>query len=157
MNRSRLLTLTLALLLVNVNAYAQNKLLTLDDIYDPEKRLKLLRVSSPELRWLKDGEHYLESREDAQTKLTQLFKVNAATGASAPLLTPRAWNKALAALPGLNRDDAKRLAHLTEHKLNPAENALLINHSRDLFFYDLGSQTAKRLTSTAAAENRRGF
>ncbi|MEJ7619016.1 MAG: DPP IV N-terminal domain-containing protein, partial [Pyrinomonadaceae bacterium] len=158
MNSLRLFALTFFLLLLNVvPASAQGKQLTLDDIYDPVKRLKLLGAGAPELRWLKDGEHYLESREDARTKLVQPYKVNAATGAGAPLFDAARMESALVAGAGVQGEEAKRLAHLAAYRLNPAENALLINHGGDLLYYDLGNQSAKRLTATPAIESDEEF
>lgn len=157
MNRLRFLAVAFSFLVLGVAVSAQQRSLTLDDIYDPVKKLKLLSVTAPELRWLKDGEHYLESRQDAQTKLVQLYKVNAATGASAPFYDAARMEASLATVTGVNADVARRLAHLAAYKLNAAENALLINYSGDVFFYDLAAQSAKRLTSTPEAETEEEF
>ena len=37
---------------------AQNKLLTIDDIFDPDKKVNF-SGSTPTIRWLKDGNYYL--------------------------------------------------------------------------------------------------
>src|SRR2546422_5362582 len=45
------------LLLFSLPALAQQKLLTIDDIFDPVKRVNF-SGSVPNIRWLKDGVHY---------------------------------------------------------------------------------------------------
>ncbi|HWF90487.1 MAG TPA: hypothetical protein VN659_16695, partial [Pyrinomonadaceae bacterium] len=42
---------------------AQNKQLTIDDIFDPAKRVNF-NGSTPTIRWLKDGKHYLLTNEN---------------------------------------------------------------------------------------------
>ena len=40
------------------SALAQNKVLTIDDIFDPAKKVNF-SGTVPTVRWLKDGKHYL--------------------------------------------------------------------------------------------------
>ena len=70
----RFLFFLAATLFLNCSASAQDKLLTLDDLYDPEKRVNFSGNPPPALIWLDDG-HYLQGAR----------KVNALTGESAPL------------------------------------------------------------------------
>src|SRR5512139_2710109 len=61
----------------------QNKLLTIDDIFDPVKRVDF-NGSTPTIRWLKDGNHYLLTNEASRRDVPRLQKVNAATGETTP-------------------------------------------------------------------------
>src|SRR5262249_46141181 len=64
----------------------------------------------------------------------------------------RKLERAFAALPGLSAQDAVRVSRLTSYKLNPAETAILVNDSDDLFYYEFGSEKALRLTHTPEPE-----
>ena len=61
---------------------AQNKLLTINDIFDPAKRINFSGTPSNP-RWLKDGVHYIVASKD-RNAFPRLLKVNAVTGKSEP-------------------------------------------------------------------------
>ena len=135
---------------------AQNKLLTIDDVFDPIKKVDF-SGSTPTVRWLKDGNHYLVSNEPSKRDLPRLQKVNAATGEAVPFFDAAKMQAAFAALPGVTAADARELANRGNYNLNPAETAVLINWSNDLFYYELGSDRAIRLTSNPEEEVGEGF
>jgi dipeptidyl-peptidase 4 len=132
-----------AILLLNPSASAQDKLLTLDDLYDPEKRVKFSGNPPPRLTWL-DDRHYLQGAN----------KVNALTGEAAPFFDAAKMEAALAKLPGINAGDAKQIvAQIDARPLLSADRAAaLINYANDLFYYKFGSDLAVRLTNTADEE-----
>lgn len=134
---------------------AQNKLLTIDDIFDPVKRVNF-NGSTPTIRWLKDGNHYLLTNE-AGRDLPRLQKVNAATGEAVPFFDAAKMQAAFAALPGVSTQDARQLANRSNYNLNPAETAVLINWSNDLFYFEFGSDRALRLTSNPEEEVGEAF
>jgi dipeptidyl-peptidase-4 len=134
---------------------AQNKLLTIDDIFDPVKRVNF-NGSTPTIRWLKDGNHYLFTNE-AGRDLPRLQKVNAATGEAVPFFDAAKMQAAFAALPGVSTQDARQLANRSNYNLNPAETAVLINWSNDLFYYEFGTDRAIRLTSNPEEEVGEAF
>ena len=147
----------LALVLaVSVFAQAQQKLLTIDDIFDPAKRVNF-NGTTPTIRWLKDGNHYLVTNEASRRDVPRLQKVNAATGETTPFFDAAKMQAAFAALPGVSADDARQLAGRGNYSLNPAETAALINWANDLFYYEFGSDRAIRLTSTPEPEVGEGF
>src|SRR5438128_2576876 len=81
-NRTRFRWLILFLLLFSLPVVAQEKLLTVDDIFDPAKRVNFNgNPSNP--RWLKDGVHYIVPSKD-RNAFPRLLKVNAVTGRSEP-------------------------------------------------------------------------
>src|SRR5215813_7690344 len=112
---------------------AQQKLLTIDDIFDPAKRVNF-NGSTPTVRWLKDGNHYLLTNEASRKDVPRLQKVNAATGEAVPFFDAAKMQAAFAALPGVSAADARQLANRGNYNLNPAETAALINWSNDLFY-----------------------
>lgn len=134
---------------------AQNKLLTIDDIFDPAKRVNFSGTpSSP--RWMKDGVNYLVVSKD-RSAFPRLLKVNAVSGASAPFYDAVKMQAAFAALPGVSKEDARRLSNQTFYQLNPNETGALITFANDLFFYEFGSDRAVRLTSGPEEEVGESF
>jgi dipeptidyl-peptidase 4 len=147
-------TIVLVLCAVSV-ARAQEKLLTIDDIFDPAKRVNFSGTPlNP--RWLKDGEHYLVVSKD-RNAFPRLLKVNAVTGASEPFYDAVKMQAAFGSLPGIGKDDARRLANQTAYLLNPAETGALLNFANDLFYYEFGSDRAVRLTSNPEEETEEAF
>ena len=151
---TRLFRLSCALLLTlaaSLTVLAQQKLLTIDDIFDPAKKVNF-NGTTPTVRWLKDGNHYLVTNEASRTDVPRLQKVNAATGQATPFFDAAKMQAAFAALPGVSAADARQLAGRGNYNLNPAETAVLINWANDLFYYELGSDRAIRLTSNPEPE-----
>ena len=75
--------IVLVIALAAIPVLGQNKLLTIDDIFDPVKRVNFSGTpSSP--RWMKDGIHYLVVSKD-RAAFPRLLKGNAVP-APAPLL-----------------------------------------------------------------------
>ena len=72
--RRNLYLLATILLVVSLSsaALAQEKLLTLDDIYEPGKKIDFSGSSTTRLRWLKDGNHYLQVKRDAEARTSPL-------------------------------------------------------------------------------------
>ena len=73
----------LALLLAAGAASAQQKPLTLDDIYDPQRKVDFGGQPVTGLSWI-DETHYLWPRTDPRTQATEMLKVDALTGRSEP-------------------------------------------------------------------------
>ena len=147
---------TVFLALATQSLKAQSKLLTIDDIFDPVKKVNF-NGTTPTVRWLKDGNHYLLTNEASRRDLPRLQKVNAATGEAVPFFDVAKMQAAFAALPGVSAEDARQLANRGNYDLNPAETAALINWSNDLFYYEFGSDRAIRLTSGPEEEVGEGF
>ena len=146
-----LLVTTVFLLLVAPGLKAQTKLLTIEDIFDPVKKVNF-NGTTPTVRWLKDGNHYLITNEASRRDVPRLQKVNAATGEAVAFFDVAKMQAAFAALPGVRAQDAQELANRGNYNLNPAETAVLINWSNDLFYYEFGSDRAIRLTSNPEEE-----
>ncbi|HEV3470070.1 MAG TPA: S9 family peptidase [Pyrinomonadaceae bacterium] len=137
-------------------ARAQDRLLTIDDIYDPVKKINFGGPpATAEYEWLKDGEHYLLGKKDGGAH--ELQRVNARTGRAAPFLDVARLEAALARLPGMSRDAARELARTDSYTLSPAETGLLLNHGNDLFYYEFGPGTATRLTAGPGEELEEDF
>ncbi|HEX6047285.1 MAG TPA: S9 family peptidase [Pyrinomonadaceae bacterium] len=153
---TRLTTVLGLVLALGVAVQAQQKLLTIDDIFDPAKRVNF-NGTTPNIRWLKDGNHYLIANEASRRDVPRLQKVNAATGEATAFFDAAKMQAAFAALPGVTAADARQLANRGSYNMNPAETAVLINWANDLFYYEFGNDRAIRLTSTPEPEVGEGF
>ena len=149
--RQSLLGLVLLILALSVPSLAQQKLLTIDDIYDPAKRVNF-NGTTPGIRWLKNGTHYLITNEASRRDVPRIQKVSAATGEAVAFFDAAKMQAAFAALPGITADDARQLSNRGSYQMNSAETAALINWSNDLFYYEFGSDRAVRLTTTPDEE-----
>src|ERR1051325_2767092 len=156
MKNKLFLLATLFLALVAQSLKAQNKQLTIDDIFDPVKKVNF-NGSTPTIRWVKDGKHFLLTNENSRRDVPRLQKVDAAPGDAVPFFDAAKMQAAFAALPGVSAENARQLANRGTYDLNPAETAVLINWSNDLFYYELGSDRAIRLTSNPDEEVGEGF
>ncbi|MBI3949680.1 MAG: S9 family peptidase [Acidobacteria bacterium] len=149
----RIGALTVFMLLLSVShVWAQEKLLTLDDLYDPKTKVNFSGSPPLDLTWLPDGEHYLQRKTEPKSGETQWLKVNALTGDSAPFFDAAKMAAAFARLPGFSAEAAKRLANQGAYLMNEDKTAALINEANDLFYYQFGSDTVVRLTNSPEPE-----
>ena len=136
---------SLILVLFSFTVVAQDKLLTLDDIYDPAKRINFNGNALTGLTWLADGKHYLEQRG------RQWMKIEAATGKTEAYFDVARMEAAFAKLDGITTDDARSIV-IGAPQIRSQHNVALINFKNDLYYYPFGSDAAVRLTKTSAAE-----
>jgi len=141
----------LALIFFQVSSVlAQQKLLTIDDIYDPVKKVNF-SGTVPSIRWLKDGKHYLLTNEASRTDVPRLQKVDAVSGVATSFFDNAKMQAALRGV-GLKEPDAKELAKRATYEFSHNDTAVLLNSNNDLFYYSLGSDKAIRVTSNAEEE-----
>ncbi len=150
-NPIRFLCAVIFLLSLSLPALAQQKLLTIDDIFDPAKRVNF-SGTVPNIRWLKDGKHYLLANDAMKKDLPRLQRVDALSGEAVPFLDAAKMQAAFMSLGGITEQDAKELANRDSYQLNNNETAVLINWNNDLFYYQLGSEKAVRVTSNPEEE-----
>ena len=142
--------LTFVFLSLSVSSLAQDRLLTIDDLYDPDKKINFNGTFPSSLRWFNDGQHYLELDSGS------LQKVNALTGAAKALFDADRLQSAFKAV-GLEPEEAGRAARLGRKTLCPAERGLLIHHADDLFFYQMEQNSLVRMTNSAEKEREAAF
>ena len=139
-------------------AQAQQKLLTLDDLYDPQTRVDFTGSVPLIVGWLDDST-YLWAKgargglgTPGAGAAVELLKVSAATGETAPFFDAAKMEAALAAVPGVTPDEAKRLARMGRYNMDPARAATLLTLGGDLFVYEFASGRVSRLTSDPTDE-----
>src|SRR5262245_2108190 len=141
----------LALLLAALPAAAQQRPLTLDDIYDPRKKVDFGGQGVTGLVWIDDA-HYLWPRTDPQSQVTEMLKVDASTGRTEPLFDAAKLEAALGALEGGTAEDAKRAARQQSYVTDESRRALVLTVGGDLYYYDLLGGQARRLTRAEGGE-----
>jgi dipeptidyl-peptidase-4 len=147
--------LTAALVvLVSGAAAAQQRTLTIGDIYDPSTRENFSGSVPANISWI-DGTHYALPRNAAGG--VAWVSVDAAAGTERPLYDPAKMEAALAKLPGVAANDARRLARSRSLIFNGKHSAALLTMDSDLYLYSFESDEAVRLTSTEGAEELPSF
>lgn len=141
----------------SMSANAQQKMLTIDSIYDPKVAVKFSGTPARGLMWLKDGTHYLQFKHATEGAEGQLFRVDAASGEAVPFYDADKMQAALEKHPGIKADEAKSWAHRDRYNMNPAETAVLLNLANDLFYYQFGSDHVTRLTNDPQPEVNEQF
>ena len=137
----------------------QQRLLTIDDLYDPAKKVNFGSPAfGPGLTWLNETE-LLRSKETRtpEGSRTELVRVDAATGKESPLFDGARLAAALSGVPGITADEAGRLSRQRTYVMNPAKNALLVRAADDLFHWSFGAERVTRLTSSAGLEDEVTF
>jgi dipeptidyl-peptidase-4 len=133
----------------SVQAAAQQKLLTIDDIYDSATRVKFSGNPATGLVWT-DASHYAWAR--AAGSGVDWMSVDAAGGGAQPLFDAAKMEAAVARLPGVSVDEARRLAHSRDLVFNDQYSAALMTIASDLYVYTFANDRAVRLTYGAGEE-----
>jgi dipeptidyl-peptidase-4 len=145
-----------ALLLFGPPAFAQQRPLTLDDLYDPERKLDFTGYPPSGFEWLDDA-HYAWPKTDPKTRRAEWMRVEAASGKTEPLVDAARMEAALAKLPGVSAEEAKRLARQRSYAWNATHGALVLAVSSDLYLYEIASGRVGRLTFAPGEEEEAAF
>jgi len=131
-----------------VTIQAQEKLLTIDEIFGDRASRVAFGGSPANLRWNKDG-----SLRQVKTGATgaEIYRFNPQTGESVPFYDKSKLADAL--LPvGINVEQAKKISSQPLEIFNSMETVAVVSSGNDLYFYDLTDGSARRLTNSPAAE-----
>jgi len=145
MNRFRWLLIALFLFSA-FSVAAQDKLLSIDDIFDPQRRIPFSGRPLHVHGWTRDGRAYKVFQNG------NLARVDAASGQSAPVYDTKKMVSALSRTPGFSISEANLLGTSAFQQFNAAETQILINHNNDLWLYDIAAGAVRRLTSTMRDE-----
>jgi dipeptidyl-peptidase-4 len=135
-------------------AGAQQRQLTVDAIYHPERRIDFSGSPPTDITWL-DASTYLTTRRTARG--VEWVRVDADTGRTSRLFDPDLMEQALDALPGIGREEAALAARSSTLTMNPAHTAALVTIADDLYYYQFGAPAAVRLTATPGVEEEATF
>src|SRR5207247_8538224 len=132
LNRHLRRCLVVALLLATSgSAAAQQKLLTLDDIYGPTARVNFAGHPPLGLTWI-DASHYAWPRDAADGDGVQWMKVDATSGATQPLFDAAKASAARAKLPGGSSGDAPHFARSRDPTFHSTHTAAVSAIASDM-------------------------
>ncbi|MEO6655214.1 MAG: S9 family peptidase [Pyrinomonadaceae bacterium] len=143
--------LVIAIFTFSSVAFAQDKLLTLDDIFSPDSAKRVRFAGTPvAVQWSPDG------RSFKQVIGGRLMRVDALTGEAVPYYDSGSLAAALSRV-GIKADEASGLANSSSLQFNSDESSILINNANDLWIYDVNSRLLKRLTNGRDEEKEADF
>lgn len=142
----RLAVLVLFALLASVQLFAQDRMLTVDDIFDPVRPIPFSGRPAQIRGWTKDGGSYLQFVDG------RLVRVDAATGASAPVYDSGRLVAALSRTAGFTQVDAAAIGQAPVQQFNGDGTAILINHGKDLYLYEVSGGSIRKMTNTPKDE-----
>ncbi len=132
-------------------ASAQNRMLTLDDIFSPDASKRVNFNGNPmTVQWTRDGKAF------RQVINGHLMRVDAMTGQATPYLDGSRLTAALSR-SGVKLDDATAMSNLPSLQFNPDESGILFNYANDLWYYDVPSGNMRRLTNNRDTEVEADF
>jgi dipeptidyl-peptidase-4 len=139
--------IVVALFVFATAAVAQDRLLTLDDIFspDPAKRVRF-SGSLPQPIWSADGKSF------RQVQNGRLVRVDAVTGQNAVPYMDSGKLAAALSRTGIKAEDAAAMANSPNLQFNADESGILFNNASDLWYYDVATGNLKRLTENYDAE-----
>ena len=135
---------------------AQQRTLTIADLYDPARRIDFNRTALGTLSWLDSGT-YMSRRISVDPFESPLARVDAITGDRTPLIDVSRFEAAIREMPDLTATDARELARRTNHVVNTARSALVFDYVDDLYHYDVRTHEIRRLTRTPATKEEASF
>jgi dipeptidyl-peptidase 4 len=145
-----LLVVIIPVLLVSVRA--QQRTLTLDDIYSPTTRISFGGAVPSGLTWI-DGSHLAWPRNIGDGVTWTALDVD---GAERDIFDPGAMQSALEQL-GVPPIEARRASHARDLVFNDQHSAAVAVIGDDLYAYQFGPNRAVRLTSAPGEEQHVSF
>ncbi|MEO5858667.1 MAG: S9 family peptidase, partial [Pyrinomonadaceae bacterium] len=137
----------LVLLLFAPFASAQEKLLTVDEIFSPDPAVRVpFGGTTVRVTWTADG------RSFRQMQNGRLVRVTAENGEATPYYDDKRFAAALVEVAKMTEADANRMANSVALQFDKNESAILLSHANDIWHYTVATGTLKRLTDTADEE-----
>ena len=142
----------LALFLLVPFASAQEKLLTVDEIFSPDPAVRVpFGGSTVRVTWTADGRSFRQLRDG------RLVRVNAETGEATPFFDDKRFAAALVTAAGMSTTDANRISNSITLQFDKSESAILLNQANDLWHYTIATGNLKRLTNSNEEEAEADF
>jgi dipeptidyl-peptidase-4 len=133
----------------------QTKRLTLDDIYDPVRRVDAAGTLLDELSWKDDTTYVWARRLDDDA--VEWMKGEVDRGTASTLFDVAALEAALRSLPGLTSDEITRAARSRSLVFDREKRRAVLSLADDLFGYVIDSRRLVRLTSDPGEERDPSF
>lgn len=140
-----------AIIILASAAVAQDKLLTIDDIFSLDPKVRVNFSGTPtRLTWARDGKSF------RQVQAGKLLRVDAVTGDAKDFFDARKLQTQLER-QGIATAEAARLANAPGLQFDPAESAIILENANDLWHYNTVTGTVRRLTNNPAEEKEPDF
>ena len=142
-----------------VSRAEENKLLTLEDIYDPGRKGIFEGKSTSLRKWVSD-DHYMEliNHEDKNDEENSLWRrIDARTGEGVALYDLAVMRTAIEESAGVSALDATEMSRPSKHRLNSDQTAALIEHNGTLAYYRFGSDRITLCDTDIDMEAGAGF
>ncbi|HET7712971.1 MAG TPA: S9 family peptidase, partial [Thermoanaerobaculia bacterium] len=149
-------TIGMILLLTVTAATAGTRRLTIDDIYDPKKRVMFGGAPQGGFVWIDDA-HFFWPRTDTAGDVVAHVLVDARNGKEIAIFDAADLQAQVAKIKDVTEADAKRIARPRSPRFNPKKDAILLTVANDLYVYALASKTLTRLTSAEGEEEEASF
>ena len=146
----------LIILVPTLPTLAQQRTLTIDNLYDPIRRVDFDGTYPSELSWL-NSTSYVERRLSQDSFESPLARVDATTGERAELIDVDQFESAIREIPGFRPADASDVARQLDHLMNAERTAVVFDHLSDLYHYNVNTHTVHQLTHTPASEDEVSF
>ncbi len=156
--------LAVLICLTSAAAGAQQKPLTVEEVYSYDGWKKFNGSQAATMTWAPDGDpwlsdtHYLwpAPSEGAARVEGPFLRVDAATGASRPHYTYGQVERALSSI-GVASSDVPAASRQLPPIFSPARDAFLLTIGDDLYSYNISTQRAVRLTSAPGTRSETTF
>ena len=142
---------SLAILIFASVASAQDKLLTVDDIFSTDAKVRV-NFAGTQTRYVWSG----DGTSLRQVQSGGLVRVNPTTGDAVPYFDSTKYKNALVQL-GVPESDAVSRSSALSIQFNSNESGVLVTHSNDLWFYDVRTAATRRLTNSIGEELEADF
>ncbi len=133
------------------------KPLTFEAIYGPGDKVNFSGRIGSGVEWI-DARRCLMTTTDAKTKKSQRVVLDAVTGETSEPEKQSALADAIAKIPGIDADEAERIAGSSNARIDARREAQLVTRKKDLWIARVGADKALQLTSTPdVAEEEAGW
>ena len=133
-------------------AHAQQKMLTVADLYDPDRQVDFDGTLPTGLTWL-GNDTYIARRLPGDPFESSFVRVDAISGDRTALLDVDSLEEALETLPGISQADAGDLARSTNHLVDPSLASMIITHANTLYRFDIDSNRIRALTQSVGEKS----
>lgn len=148
--------LLLCLVLAATAAHAQKRVVTMDEIYDPARRIEFAGVAQANIQWI-DDTRLLWAITGSNLGVTEVLEVNATNGRTKPFFDTSKLQALLQKEAGATEAEARAITRQKRYPLARAGRVILVSAKNDLFTYDRVANRLTRLTSTPAREEEFDF
>jgi dipeptidyl-peptidase-4 len=128
--------------------------LTLDDLYDPDRRIDFSGGAPAGLQWISDT-HYLWPKPDGGG--VEWLRVEAASGQSAPLFERKTVSDRVAQALGLESGVVGQALSNRALEMTATHTGAVVSIDNDLYYIPFGQDRPQRLTSTPEEEEEFTF